>query len=137
MYFRYDDVLYLSDGVILYKDRVIVPVNLQFRVFNKLHSAIKEWINKKLCPTDCLLAGYYQNIEAIQAKCQVCNCNSSSQPSMPQEVSNTPYKPFMKDIFWTFPFCQEQPTRKVTCCQAGWTPNKMFNPQRNLSDWFA
>ena len=26
-YFRYDDGLYLSDGVILYKDRVVVPVS--------------------------------------------------------------------------------------------------------------
>ena len=27
-YFRYDDALYLSDGVILYKDRVVIPVSL-------------------------------------------------------------------------------------------------------------
>ena len=38
MYFRYDDALYLSDRVILYKDIVVVPVSLQSRVLNKLHS---------------------------------------------------------------------------------------------------
>ena len=38
-YFRYDDALYLSDGVILYKDRVVIPVSLQYWVLNKLHLA--------------------------------------------------------------------------------------------------
>ena len=38
-YFRYDGALYVSDGVILYKDRVVVPLSLRPRVLNKLHSA--------------------------------------------------------------------------------------------------
>ena len=37
-FFRYDDVLYLSDRVIFYKDRVVVPVSLQFCVLDNLHS---------------------------------------------------------------------------------------------------
>ena len=38
-YFRYDGALYVSDGVILYKDRVVVPLSLRPRVVNKLHPA--------------------------------------------------------------------------------------------------
>ena len=39
MYFIYDGALYLIDGVILYKDRVVEPVSLQSRVLNKLNLA--------------------------------------------------------------------------------------------------
>ena len=38
-YFSYDDASNLSDGVILYTDRVVISVSLRYRVLNKLHCA--------------------------------------------------------------------------------------------------
>ena len=40
--FRYNDVLYLSDGVKLYNDRTVVPLSLRSRVLNKYTRSTKE-----------------------------------------------------------------------------------------------
>ena len=40
--------------------------------------------------------GIKQDFEIVQAKCQVCNCNSLSQLAMPQKVSKHPTSFFEK-----------------------------------------
>ena len=102
-YFRYDDALYLSDGVILYKDRVVIPVSLRYRVLNKLHSA-HQGVTSMHNPAQQIVfwPGITQDIELIRANSQSCNRNSPSQPSLPQEASDPPTNPFEKifaDVF--------------------------------------
>ena len=83
-YFRYDGALYLSDGVILYKDRVVVPLSLRSRVLNKLHSAhqgVTSMYNR--AQQIVVWSGITQDIESIREKCQSCNNNFPSQPSLP------------------------------------------------------
>ena len=45
--------------------------------------------------------GNTQDIESIWANCQSCTRNSLSQPSLPQEASDSPTNPFEK-IFEDF-----------------------------------
>ena len=88
-YFRYDDALYFSDGVILYKDRVVIPVSLRYRVLHKLHLAHQEVTSMhNRAQQIVFLPGITQDIESVWVNCQSCNRNLSSQPSLPQEASD-------------------------------------------------
>ena len=69
MYFIYDDVLYLCDGVILYKYRVVALVNLQSCVLHKLHSAHQE-VKSMLSRGQQIVFGITREIEAIGVKFQ-------------------------------------------------------------------
>ena len=87
----YDYALYLSDGVILYKDRVVIPVSLQYWVLNKLHLGHQRVTSMHNCAQQIVFwSGITQDIESIRADCQSCNLNSPSQPSLPQEASDPP-----------------------------------------------
>ena len=67
-YFRYDDALYLSDGAILYKDRVVIPVSLRYRVLNKFHSAHQGVTSMHIRAQQIVFwPGITQDIEAIRA----------------------------------------------------------------------
>ena len=101
-YFRYDGALYVSDEVILYKDRVVVPLSSRPRVLNKLHSAHQDVTLMHAGAQQIVFwPGITQDIESIRETCQSCNQNFSSQPSLLQELSDPPTSPFEK-IFSDF-----------------------------------
>ena len=98
--------LYLSDGVILYKNRVVVPVSLRSRALNKLHSAHQGVTSIHNGAQQIVFwPGIKQDNESVRVNCQRCNRDSPSQPSLPQEASDPPTSPFEKYLrfFSSFP----------------------------------
>ena len=101
-YFRYDSALYVSYSVILYKDKVVVPLSLRPRILNKLHS-VHQGVTSMHARTQQIVfwPGITQDIESIREKSRSFNQNFPSQPSLPQKLSDTPTSPFEK-IFADF-----------------------------------
>ena len=80
----------------------VIPVSLRFWVLKKLHSAhqgVTSMHNR--AQLIVFWPSMTQDIVSIRANCQSCNPNSPSQPSLPQEASDTPTSRFKK-IFADF-----------------------------------
>ena len=88
---------YLSfrDGVILYKDRVVVPVSLRHSVLLALHAAHQEVsaMERPARPT-VFWSGMTHDIYNVRYNCAYCNRNAPSQAATPPITLDSPSTPF-------------------------------------------
>lgn len=101
-YARYKDSLYSTDGVILYKDRVVVPSSLRQPILEGLHSAHQGVSAMELRAQSIVFwPGITNDIQKIRSKCRDCNRNAPSQAPLPSEPAIPPSTPF-EQIFADF-----------------------------------
>ena len=97
-YLPYRDGFYISDGVILYSDRVVIPPQLRYQVLCALHAA-----HGTACARNRFLAGddprylqYSRFLCLLQPKCAVASRN----PPLPSHLPTTrPSKKILADCF--------------------------------------
>ena len=94
-YFQYRDDLYTSDGIILYKDRVVIPPALRSEVLSSLHAA-HQGITSMTSRADSSVfwPGITTDISAHRAGCNQCNRMAPSQPNAPPTPLVSPEYPF-------------------------------------------
>lgn len=99
---RYKDSLYVQDGVVMYRDRVVIPKSLRKAVLTTLHSAHQGVASMQLrAQTIMFWPGMSLDTAAKRNNCRECNRNAPSQAALPSEPSDPPSCPFEK-IFADF-----------------------------------
>ena len=94
-YFQFRNYLHTIDGVVVYKDRIVIPPSLRDEVLCALYSAhqgITSMITKT--ETSVFWPGITPAITALLANCRQCNCNAPSNPSAPSAPLTSPEYPF-------------------------------------------
>ena len=92
-----DGLLYTSDGVVLYDQRVIVPPCLRGEVLSSLHSA-HQGVGMMLAraAVSVYWPGITADIRSMRDRCGPCNRNAPSQPCAPPEDIHPPEYPFQQ-----------------------------------------
>ena len=101
-YIRYRDSLYITDGVILYQDRVVVPLTLRTAILSNLHSA-HQGVSAMQSRAQAIVfwPGMSLDIQKTRSRCRECNRNAPSQAPLPSEPAIPPLTPF-EQIFADF-----------------------------------
>ena len=99
---RYRDSLYISEDVILYQDRVVVPLSLRKTILQGLHAA-HQGVSAMQSRAQSIVfwPGMTLDIQDIRSRCRECNRNAPSQAPTPSEPANPPLTPF-EQIFADF-----------------------------------
>ena len=96
-YTRYLDALYINEGVIMYKDRVVVPEALRPAVLNNLHAAHQGVSSMEQRAHSLVFwPGMTQDIHKTRADCYLCTRNAPSNAKLPSIVPDPPSTPFEK-----------------------------------------
>ena len=93
-YHQFRDSLATFDGVVLYRDRVVIPPSLRDRVLQCLHSAhqgVTQMCSR--AESSFFWPGMTPAITDMRARCQACNRMAPSQPSAPPNTTNWPSLP--------------------------------------------
>lgn len=104
-FWRLRNKLFLRDGdVLMYKDRVVVPLSLQSRVLNLLHSAHQGTSGMHLRAEGLVFwPGITADIHNMRAQCELCCRNAPSQPHLPPsenpDIPSTPFESIFADFF--------------------------------------
>ena len=98
--FRYG--YFVQNGVVLYYDRIVIPLSLRRKVLSILHSADQE-VSAMECRARATVfwPGMAKDIQAVRSSCVHCNRNAPSQAALPPMGSTPPTTPFEK-IFADF-----------------------------------
>ena len=101
-YLRYKDSLFINNGVILYKDRVVIPTTLRQTIINNLHAA-HQGISAMQARAQQIVfwPGITNAIMEKRNHCADCNRNAPSQAVLPSIPANPPSCPF-EQIFADF-----------------------------------
>ena len=101
-YTRYRESLYITDGVILYQDRVVVPSSLRKVILQGLHSA-HQGVSAMQSRAQSIVfwPGMTLDIQETRSRCRECNRNAPSQAPTPSEPAVPPLTPF-EQIFADF-----------------------------------
>ncbi|CAG2222073.1 unnamed protein product [Mytilus edulis] len=94
-YFQFREHLYTIDGVIIYKDRIIIPPSLRDEVLSALHAAhqgVTAMISR--AESSVFWPGITPAITAQRAGCNHCNRIAPSNPSAPPTPLMSPDYPF-------------------------------------------
>jgi hypothetical protein len=94
-FWQFRDGLYISDGAILFEDRVVIPPALRRIVMDNLHAAhqgVTAMENRARAIV--FWPGITADIHAIRAACSDCNRNAPSLPSLPAASTSPPSTPF-------------------------------------------
>lgn len=94
-YHQYRESLSTFDGVILYRDRVVIPPSLRPRVLIALHSAHQSI--SSMCSraeSSVFWPGITTAISEKRIHCNACNRIAPSQPNAPPTPPTTPVYPF-------------------------------------------
>ena len=96
-YLPYRDGFYISDGVILYNDRVVIPPQLRHQVLCTLHAA-HQGVSamERRARATVFWPGMTQDIHNIRDSCAHCNRNAPSQAATSPLPSHPPTRPFKK-----------------------------------------
>ena len=94
-YYQFRDHLYTVDGVILYKDRIVVPPPLRQHILAALHSA-HQGVTSMTARAESTVfwPGITPAIASLRANCGHCNRMAPSQPSAPPYPPVPPTYPF-------------------------------------------
>ncbi|XP_021338995.1 uncharacterized protein K02A2.6-like [Mizuhopecten yessoensis] len=94
-FFPFRDHLHTADGVILYKDRVVIPPSLTHEVLDSLHSA-HQGVTAMTARAESSVfwPGITPAISNLRATCQHCNRIAPSNPSAPPTPLTDPDYPF-------------------------------------------
>ena len=97
------DGLYNQEGVLLYKDRVVIPTSLRHQILLILHSAHQGVSSmEQRAKGIAYWPGISQDIQRIRAQCYECNRNAPSQaapPPTPCSPPSTPFEQIFADFF--------------------------------------
>ncbi len=94
-YLRHKDSLFIQDGVVMFQDRVIVPLSLRPVVLDSLHSAHQGVSAMQLRAQSIVFwPGMTQDIADKRNRCRECNRNAPSQPATPSQPADPPTCPF-------------------------------------------
>lgn len=94
-FWPYRKALYVSDGVIMYQDRVVVPPHLRRSVLHNLHSAHQGTSQMEQRARNIVFwPGMTAEIQATRGACHDCNRNAPSLAHLPPIVSRPPSTPF-------------------------------------------
>ena len=91
--YRHD--LIAIDGIILYKERVVIPPRLRPEVITTLHAA-RQGVQAMLsrATSSIFWPGITSAINEVRANCGDCNRMAPSQANLPPEPMNVPEYPF-------------------------------------------
>ena len=94
-YHQYRNDLYSVDGVIIYKDRIVIPPSLRSSCLTSLHAAhqgTSSMISR--AETSIFWPGITNDIHATRANCPHCNRMAPSQAALPPTPPTLPEYPF-------------------------------------------
>ena len=94
-YYQYRDSLSTFDGVILYKDRLVIPPSLRDKILSSFHSShqgISQMYSR--AESSVFWPGMKADITALRLNCSTCDRNAPSQPSSPPTPPIMPAYPF-------------------------------------------
>ena len=87
--------LNVTDGVVLYNDRIVVPSSLRQRVLENLHSAHQGVTSMTSRAVSTVFwPGITANIENARSSCRTCHKNAPSQQKLPPVEPKIPKVPF-------------------------------------------
>ena len=97
------DSLRCSDGIVLYKDRIVMPASLRSRILDNLHSA-HQGVSSMLSRAQSIVfwPGLAADLEEKRSACRSCNRIAPSQPKLPPtapELPTTPFQMIFADYF--------------------------------------
>ena len=102
-YGRYIEAFYASEGVVMYKDRVVVPPSLRKSIAENLHAAHQGVSTmERRAQAIIFWPGMVNDIQQVRAKCNDCNTIAPSQaqlPSIPAKPPKTPFEQVFADFF--------------------------------------
>ena len=94
-YMRYKDSLYSHNGVVMYKDRAVIPKSLRASVLDSLHSAHQGVSSMQMrAQSIVFLPRMTRDIENKRKSCSDCNRNAPSQAILPTDPAQPPSSPF-------------------------------------------
>ena len=94
-YYQFRDHLHTVDGVILYKERIVIPPSLRHHVLSTLHSAHQGVTSMtSRAESTVFWPGITPAIRALRESCNHCNRMAPSQPSAPPSATTPPSYPF-------------------------------------------
>ena len=102
-YWDFRKSLNVINGVVLYKDRIVVPHTLRNRVIENLHSAhqgVTSMTSRAM--STVFWPGITSSIEEARQKCRTCHKNAPSQPKLPPiapKIPTTPFQMICSDYF--------------------------------------
>ena len=104
-FWTYRESLNVTDGVILYRDRVVVPPSLRDKVLRILHSEHQGVSSvESLARSIIFWPGMLDDIRTVREHCSACNRSALSQadtPAIPSPVPSTPFESIFADFFLT------------------------------------
>ena len=94
-YHQFREHLYTTDGVAIYKDRVVIPTSLRQDCLSALHSA-HQGVSSMIARAEASVfwPGITSDITSLRSKCNHCNRMAPSQPSAPPTTLISPVYPF-------------------------------------------
>ena len=120
-YWQYRDSLHITDGVIVYNDRVVVPQSLRHAVLDALHAAHQGVSTMSLRARSIKFwPGMTNDIERRRLSCAECIKNAPSQPSLPTPTASPPTTPF-EQTYADFFDCARQHYLVVGDRLSGWS----------------
>ena len=94
-YHQFRKHLYSSDGVVIYKDRIVIPPTLRPTCLSALHAA-HQGTSAMTAKAEASIfwPGITNDIQATRANCQQCNRMAPSQAALPPTPPTLPEYPF-------------------------------------------
>ena len=94
-YHQFRKHLYSSDGVVIYKDRIVIPPSLRSSCLSALHAAHQgtSTMTSK-AEASIFWPGITNDIQATRANCSHCNRMAPSQAALPPTPPTLPEYPF-------------------------------------------
>ena len=95
IFYQYRDSLSTFDGVVMYRDRIVIPPSLRDKVLSGLHAGHQSV--SSMCSRaerDVFWPGMTPAINDLRAQCTACNRIAPSQPGAPPTAPIMPVYPF-------------------------------------------
>ena len=119
-YVRYWDELWVQDGVVILKDRTVIPQQLRERVLENLHAA-HQGVTQMLARAENSIfwPGLHTDLEEVRLNCRTCRVNAPSMPKLPPHEPPQPDYPFQM-ICSDYLFLEGIPYLITVCRLTGW-----------------
>ena len=96
-FFKFRDNLSMAQGVILYKDRVVVPRMLRREILEGLHAGHQGVVSMRARAANCVFwPGIDQAIQDVRNRCRTCDYIAPSQADEPAITAEPPVYPFQQ-----------------------------------------
>ena len=125
-FWPYRDSLYIYDGVVMYQDRVVVPLSLRKSVLESIHAAHQGCSSMNLTAESSVFwPNITKDIERTRQLCKWCNQNAPSQPKqipITPIIPTTPFEAVVADYFkfrgWDYLVVADRLSAWTECYQA-------------------